>query len=36
LFSAVGIDPGKLNRTPTGQTVRFAEGKPVAGLLAKG
>jgi uncharacterized protein (DUF1501 family) len=33
LLSAVGIDPAKVNQTPIGRTVRFAEGKPVPGLL---
>jgi uncharacterized protein (DUF1501 family) len=37
LLTAVGIDPQKVNQTPIGRTVRFAEGKPVAALLgAKG
>jgi uncharacterized protein (DUF1501 family) len=35
VLTAVGIDPGKLNQTPIGRTVRFAEGKAIAGLLAK-
>jgi hypothetical protein len=29
----VGIDPGKVNQTPIGRTVKFAEGKAVAALL---
>jgi uncharacterized protein (DUF1501 family) len=33
LLSAVGVDPAKVNQTPIGRTVRFAEGKPVPGLL---
>ncbi|MFO0928854.1 MAG: DUF1501 domain-containing protein [Gemmataceae bacterium] len=33
LLHAVGIDPGRLNQTPIGRTVRFAEGKPVKALL---
>jgi uncharacterized protein (DUF1501 family) len=33
VLTAVGIDPRKLNQTPIGRTVRFAEGKPVQGLL---
>ena len=36
MLTAVGIDPGKLNQTPIGRTVRFAEGKPIKGLLVKG
>jgi hypothetical protein len=34
VLSAVGINPGKLGRTPIGRTVRFSEGKPVAALLS--
>jgi hypothetical protein len=34
VLSAVGIDPRKINQTPIGRTVRFAEGKAVAGLLS--
>jgi hypothetical protein len=33
VLTAVGIDPGKLNQTPIGRTVRFAEGHPVQALL---
>jgi uncharacterized protein (DUF1501 family) len=33
LLAAVGIDPAKVNQTPIGRTVRFADGKPVSGLL---
>jgi uncharacterized protein (DUF1501 family) len=33
VLTAVGIDPTKLNQTPIGRTVKFAEGKPVGGLL---
>jgi hypothetical protein len=33
MLTAVGIDPRTLNQTPIGRTVRFAEGKPVVGLL---
>jgi uncharacterized protein (DUF1501 family) len=33
VLTAVGIDPRKVNQTPIGRTVRFAEGKPVAALL---
>jgi hypothetical protein len=35
ILTAAGIDPGKLNQTPIGRTVRFSEGRPVAGLLGK-
>ena len=34
VLAAVGIDPGKLNQTPIGRTVRFSEGRPVPALLA--
>jgi len=33
VLSAVGIDPGKINQTPIGRTVKFSEGQPVAALL---
>jgi hypothetical protein len=33
ILTAVGIDPKKVNQTPIGRTVRFSEGKPIAGLL---
>ncbi len=33
MMAAVGVDPNKLNQTPIGRTVRFAEGKPLAALL---
>jgi hypothetical protein len=33
ILTAVGIDPGKVNQTPIGRTVHFAEGQPVAALL---
>jgi hypothetical protein len=36
VLTAVGIDPQKVNQTPIGRTVRFAEGKPVAALLRSG
>jgi uncharacterized protein (DUF1501 family) len=36
VLTAVGIDPRKVNQTPIGRTVRFSDGKPIAGLLAKG
>ncbi|MFO0843861.1 MAG: DUF1501 domain-containing protein [Gemmataceae bacterium] len=36
VLTAVGIDPAKLNQTPIGRTVRFAEGRPVAALLRRG
>jgi hypothetical protein len=36
VLTAVGIDPAKLNQTPIGRTVRFAEGKPVEALLRRG
>jgi uncharacterized protein (DUF1501 family) len=35
VLTAVGIDPGKLNQTPIGRTVKFAEGKAIAALLGK-
>jgi uncharacterized protein (DUF1501 family) len=35
VLSAVGIDYKKVNQTPIGRTVRFAEGKPVAALMEK-
>lgn len=35
VLTAVGIDPGKLNQTPIGRTVKFSEGHPVAALLEK-
>jgi len=35
VLTAVGIDPGKMNQTPIGRTVRFSEGQPVAALLSK-
>jgi uncharacterized protein (DUF1501 family) len=35
ILTAVGIDPKKINQTPIGRTVRFAEGKPVEALLGK-
>jgi hypothetical protein len=33
VLTAVGIDPAKLNQTPIGRTVKFAEGKPIKALL---
>jgi hypothetical protein len=36
MLTAVGIDPQKVNQSPIGRTVRFAEGKPVAALLRSG
>jgi Protein of unknown function (DUF1501) len=33
VLTAVGIDPAKVNQTPIGRTVKFAEGKPVRALL---
>jgi uncharacterized protein (DUF1501 family) len=33
VLTALGIDPHKVNQTPIGRTVRFAEGKPIAALL---
>jgi Protein of unknown function (DUF1501) len=36
VMTAVGIDPGKLNQTPIGRTVKYSEGKPVAALLNLG
>jgi hypothetical protein len=33
ILTAVGIDPGKVNQTPIGRTVKFAEGKPIEALL---
>jgi uncharacterized protein (DUF1501 family) len=36
VLTAVGIDPRKLNQTPIGRTVRYADGKPVEALLQKG
>jgi hypothetical protein len=33
VLAAVGINPGKLNQTPIGRTVKFAEGKPLAKLV---
>jgi hypothetical protein len=35
ILTAVGINPKKVNQTPIGRTVRFAEGEPIAGLLEK-
>jgi uncharacterized protein (DUF1501 family) len=35
ILTAVGIDPRRVNQTPIGRTVRFAEGEPIAGLLDK-
>jgi hypothetical protein len=35
VLTAVGIDPGKLNQTPIGRTVRFSEGRAIAPLLEK-
>jgi hypothetical protein len=35
ILTAVGIDPKKINQTPIGRTVRFAEGKPVEALLGR-
>jgi Protein of unknown function (DUF1501) len=35
-LTAVGIDPTKVNQTPIGRTVKFAEGKPVKVLLGHG
>jgi hypothetical protein len=35
VLTAVGIDPKKLNQTPIGRSVHFAEGEPVEGLLEK-
>ena len=33
ILTAVGIDPEKVNQTPIGRTVRFAEGRPLKALL---
>jgi hypothetical protein len=33
VFTAVGIDPKKVNQTPIGRTVHFSEGERVTGLL---
>jgi hypothetical protein len=33
VLMAAGIDPAKVNQTPIGRTVKFAEGKPVKALL---
>lgn len=33
MLTAVGIDPAKINQTPIGRTVKFAEGKAIKGLL---
>ncbi len=33
VLTAVGIDPAKVNQTPIGRTVRFAEGKAIPALL---
>lgn len=33
VLTAVGIDPEKIVQTPIGRTVKFAEGRPVKGLL---
>jgi len=33
MLTAVGIDPTKINQTPIGRTVKFAEGKAIGGLL---
>ncbi len=33
MLTAVGIDPTKVNQTPIGRTVKFAEGKAIAGLM---
>jgi uncharacterized protein (DUF1501 family) len=35
ILTAVGINPGKLNQTPIGRTVKFAEGKALASLVEK-
>jgi hypothetical protein len=35
ILTAVGIDPKKVNQTPIGRTVRFAEGELIEGLLGK-
>jgi hypothetical protein len=34
ILTAVGIDPRTVRQTPVGRTVRLADGRPVAGLLA--
>jgi uncharacterized protein (DUF1501 family) len=36
VLTAVGIDPRKLNQTPIGRTVRYADGTPVEKLLKQG
>jgi uncharacterized protein (DUF1501 family) len=36
VLHAVGIDPSRLNQTPIGRTVRFAEGRPMRALLRDG
>jgi uncharacterized protein DUF1501 len=33
ILTAVGINPSKVNQTPIGRTVRFAEGKAIPALL---
>jgi hypothetical protein len=33
VLTAVGIDPGRINQTPIGRTVKFAEGRAVRALL---
>jgi len=33
VLAAVGVEPGKLNQTPIGRTVKFAEGKPLKQLI---
>jgi uncharacterized protein (DUF1501 family) len=35
VLTAVGVDPRKVNQTPIGRTVRFAEGTPLPALLEK-
>ncbi len=35
VLTAVGIDPGKLNQTPIGRTVKFSEGQPLPALIQK-
>jgi hypothetical protein len=34
ILTAVGIDPSRINQTPIGRTVKFADGKPVKALLS--
>lgn len=35
ILTAVGINPAKTIQTPIGRTVKFAEGKPIEGLLER-